>query len=131
MYCNFATFGCLYYFPHRVVQLFHLVFRVKLGFDPTSKDHGLDCESSTFTTRPGQGASLSNLIFKNIYNKFDIFQSWDYHPPYNFSPPIYVLGVCGLNWQAKLLTDTNLDKQIHWNFTHWFIFISEVPCDFV
>ncbi len=37
-----------------MVHIFYLVFfQVKLGFNPTSKDYGSDCESSAFTVWTG------------------------------------------------------------------------------
>ncbi len=64
-----APFGCFYYFRSfsAIKWSYPSSFKVNPGIEPTSKDHGSDCESSTFTTRPGIFPMfiivLSNIIW--------------------------------------------------------------------
>ncbi len=51
-----APFGCLYYFRSFLPSsgpFYPSSFPANAGIELTSKDHGSDCESLTFTTRPG------------------------------------------------------------------------------
>ena len=61
-----------YYFCHQVLQLFHLIFYMKPGFEPTSKEHDSDWESSTFTTWPGCLFSM-NCSYGQRYLKYTCF----------------------------------------------------------
>jgi len=66
-----APFDCLYFFiTFSAIKwsIFPPSFQVKPGFDPTSKDHGSDRESSTFTTRPW------SFPFDYLY--YDILDYW-------------------------------------------------------
>ncbi len=61
----FAPFGWLYYFRPFLPssgQFYPSSFWAKPGIELTSKDHGSDCESSTFTARSG---SFPIIIFSD------------------------------------------------------------------
>ncbi len=48
-----AVFIIFIFLPSNGPSYIHLDYMVNPGIEPTPEDHGSDCESTVFTTRPG------------------------------------------------------------------------------
>ncbi len=77
--CGFSNLEYFYWcdLPHWAVFIIFVIYsaikrsiffsislKVKSGFEPTSEDHGSDCEFSAFTTRPGGSTWFLQLYIR-------------------------------------------------------------------